>query len=291
MVNKMTEKINIIIISPVRNEAKNIEKTILSVISQTIKPLIWIIVDDGSTDGTDIILKNYLIQYPWIKLLTLPDRGYYDLITGGEIKAFYRGFEVVKDLDFDYLSKLDGDISFDKHYYENLISKFEQNTKLGIASGSCYQIENNEMILEKVYEKHVRGAARIYRKLCWDDIGGVIDDLGWDAIDVYKARMVGWETMSFEDIKMIHHVKTWTKGGLLHGRHRSGRMEYLIGTHPLFFFLKVLRELTKKPFVISCFAFVTGYIKATLKNEERVVDHKLMKHIRQEQISRIVFWR
>lgn len=281
-------KIQYIIISPVRNEEKNIEKTIQSVISQTIKPIKWIIVDDGSSDKTIDIVNKYLEAQEWITLLKLPDRGYYDLMTGGEIKAFYRGYQVIKDMDYNYLSKLDGDISFDERYFDNLFKEFNSNNRLGIAGGGCYYKDHTGgFVLEKTYKYHVRGAARIYRRECWEQIGGVIDDLGWDAIDVYKARMLGWETFSFNEIKMIHHVKTWTKGGLIRGRMRSGRMEYLIGTHPLFFCAKVMREFAFKPYIVSACALLYGYMKSFLMNKNRVTSPELRDFIRKEQLKRL----
>jgi len=281
------DNIRYIIISPVRNEEKNIESTIQSVISQTVKPMKWIIVDDGSSDRTIDIVEKYTKNYDWISLLKLPDRGYYDLMTGGEIKAFYRGYETIKNEQYDFLSKLDGDISFNEYYYEDLFWQFQSNEKLGIASGACYYQDNDTTILEKAHKRHVRGAARVYRKQCWDEIGGVIDNLGWDVIDVYKARMLGWDTYNFEDIKMIHHVITWTKGGLIHGRERAGRMAYLMGMYPLFFYLKAARELLRFPYIISACAYIRGYRKAFSKKEERVVSRELMAHIRKEQLDRI----
>jgi len=279
--------IRYIVISPVRNEEKNIENTIQSVISQTVQPVKWIIVDDGSSDRTIDIVEKYTRDYGWISLMKLPDRGYYDLMTGGEIKAFYRGYEAIKNERYDFLSKLDGDISFNEHYYEDLFRKFQSNEKLGVASGACYYQNNDTITLEKAYKHHVRGAARVYRKQCWDEIGGVIDNLGWDAIDVYKARMLGWDTYNFEDIKMIHHVVTWTKGGLLHGRERAGRMAYLMGMHPLFFYLKTAQELFGFPYIVSAGAYIRGYRKALLKKEDRVVSPELMAYIRKEQLDRI----
>lgn len=276
-----------IIISPVRNEEKNIEKALQSVVSQTIKPSRWIIVNDGSTDKTAEIVMEYVQKYRWISLINLSNRGYYDLMCGGEIKAFYKGYEKILDCDFEFLAKLDGDISFDKWYFENLFKEFYLNRKLGIASGACNYYEGNRLILEKSYKKHVRGAARVYRKECWDEIGGVINDLGWDAIDVYKARMLGWDTYNFEHIRMIHHVKTWSKGGLIHGRMRAGRMAFLMGTHPLFFFLKVVQESFNTPLILSGCAFLGGYMMCFIKKERPVVGPDLMSYIRKEQMSRL----
>ena len=279
--------IKYIIISPVRNEAKNIERTIKAVISQTIKPLRWVIVDDGSEDLTPMIVERYTSQNSWMQLLRLPDRGYYDLMEGGEIKAFLRGYGTISGLDYEYLVKLDGDISFGETYFEDLFTEFSKNRKLGIASGFCYFYEGEKLIGERCFKKHVRGAARVYRKECLEKIGEPIANLGWDAIDVYKARMFGWETSSFEKIKMIHHVKTWTKGGIIHGKIRAGRMEYLMGTHPLFLTAKIVREVFRRPFLIGCVALTLGYLRSFLKKEKHVVDPKLMCYIRREQLDRI----
>jgi biofilm PGA synthesis N-glycosyltransferase PgaC len=277
-----------IIISPVRNEGQHVEKTIISVLSQTLKPLKWIIVDDGSSDKTREIIQKYAQSNDLITLISLPDRGYYDLMQGGEIKAFYKGYEVIQNGEYNFLVKLDGDISFNETYFEDLILEFEKNPKLGIASGDCYHYEGDRLVREKSYKLHVRGAARAYRKRCWDDIGGVIRELGWDAIDVYKARMMGWETYSFERIKMIHHVKTWAKGGLIHGKERSGRMYYLMGTHPMFFIARIFKEAAEKPYIIGACAILYGYLKSMLQRENRVVSAQLMNFIRDDQLSRLI---
>jgi biofilm PGA synthesis N-glycosyltransferase PgaC len=281
-------KVKYIIISPVRNEEKNIGKTIQSVLSQTIRPMRWIIVDDGSSDKTISIIEEYIKNNNWISLLKLADRGYYDLMTGGEIKAFFRGYELVKNMDYEFIIKLDGDISFDEFYFEKLFNEFKINNKLGIASGACYHYEGDKLVLERAYKLHVRGAARAYRRQCWKDIGGVIDGLGWDAMDVYKARMLGWETYNFEEIRMIHHVKTGTKGGSIHGYVRTGRLEFLIGYHPIFFLFRCIMVMSESPYIISGFACLFGYLTAFLKNEKRVVEDDLMRYIRMEQKNRII---
>lgn len=276
-----------VLISPVRNEGRNIDKTINSVIHQSILPQQWIIVDDGSTDNTKEIIRGYLKDYKFINLIELPDRGYYDLSGGGEIKAFYEGFKNMKHSNFEYIGKLDGDVSFDSDYFKNLLEKFVYNENLGIISGSCYYDYDGSLKLEKSYIYHVRGAARLYRKKCWDDIGGTIKDLGWDAIDVYKARMKGWQTQSFNEIKMIHHVKTWTKGGILKGRKRGGRIEYLKGSHPLFILIKTLVYVFTSPIFIGAMFYMLGYLMPYFKFERKNVERDLEIFIRKEQIDRL----
>ena len=281
-----------IIISPVRNEEKNIEYTLNSVLSQTIKPAKWIIVDDGSSDRTADIIKKYTQDNRWISLIQLADRGYYDLNEGGEIKAFYKGYEKIKDEKFDFLVKLDGDISFDQHYFENLLKEFQLNTKLGVASGALYHArKDDKLVFENTYKNHPRGAARAYRRECWEDIGGVKDKLTWDSIDVYKARMLGWDTYNFGKIKATHHVKTWEKGGLTQGLIRAGRLQYLMGTHGLFFAAKVIKRTFSKPYLVGAGIMLYGYLKSNLLREERVPEPDLMEYIRKEQLKRLRLYR
>jgi len=277
-----------IVISPVRNEERNIEATIRSVVAQTVRPARWVIVDDGSQDLTPRIVERYAAAHEWLSLLRLEDRGRYDLMSGGEIKAFYKGFRTVQHEDYGFLGKLDGDVSFDETYYEDVLREFDSDPLLGIAGGGCYYLENGRTIHEPAHKLHVRGAARVYRKKCWDDIDGVIDDLGWDAIDCYKARMLGWHTRTFDSIAFVHHVKTWTKGGLMRGRMRAGRMEYLMGSHPLFFVAKALRDVSLRPYVICSLALVYGYTRSLLLREQRVAEPELIRYIRQSQLRRLL---
>jgi biofilm PGA synthesis N-glycosyltransferase PgaC len=276
-----------IVITPARNESANIGKTIDSMLAQTVKPLAWVIVDDGSTDGTAELVSERTRGIGWITLLSLPDRGYYDLSGGAEIKAFYKGFATVSGLAFDFISKLDGDVSFGGDYYERLLGEFTRNTRLGIASGAVYY-QGSGMTLEKAYRFHVRGAARVYRRACWERIGGTPTRLGWDASDVYHARMLGWNTEAFEHIPMIHHVKTWTKGGLLKGRMRAGKIDYVIGSHFLFVLLKVLRESMHKPLVVGAVFILMGYLKAAATKEVQVGSVRLRAYIRRDQLLRML---
>ena len=276
-----------IVISPVRNEVANIGATIESMKAQTVLPIAWVIVDDGSTDGMVELIRERTLGCDWIRLITLADRGYYDLSGGGEIKAFYRGYRTVSHLGFAYLSKLDGDISFGNDYYERLLREFTRDPRLGVASGSVYY-QGNGLTLEKAYRFHVRGAARVYRRTCWEEMGGTPEGLGWDAADVYQARMLGWRTEGFEHIPMIHHVKTWTKGGLLKGRMRAGKIDYVIGSHPLFVLLKVARESVRRPLVVGALFVLLGYLKAAASRESRVGSACLRSYIKRDQARRIL---
>src|SRR5450432_3698348 len=110
-----------VLITPARNEADYIELTLQSMVAQTVLPLKWVIVSDGSTDGTDDIVRRYMPDNPWIELLRMPERQ--ERHFAGKAHAFNAGYDRVKDLDFDIVGNLDADVSFEPAHFEFLIGK------------------------------------------------------------------------------------------------------------------------------------------------------------------------
>src|SRR5688572_18429736 len=195
-----------IIISPVRNEAPHLPATIHSVASQTVTPAQWIVVDDGSTDATPQILRDAALKYPWITLVTRSDRGARKP-GGGVVEAFYEGFARIKGTDWDFLVKLDGDVSFAPDYFERCFGEFAADARLGIGGGLVCIAKDGQLEEESKLDPmfHVRGATKIYRRACWDKLGQLIAAPGWDTLDELKANMLGWTTRTFRDNQLVHH--------------------------------------------------------------------------------------
>ena len=202
------------VITPVRNEEEHIEKTITSVVSQTIRPQRWVIVDDGSNDRTADIVGRWVIRHPWISLVLRKDRGHRKQGTG-VIEAFYDGYVTLGDIDWDFIVKLDGDVSFVPDYFERAFQYFSVDPKLGIGGGLIHNSDGNKLWVEKSNDPrfHVRGATKIYRRACWEDIGELIRAPGWDTLDEVKANMKGWTTNTFMDLPIIHHRYTGQADG------------------------------------------------------------------------------
>lgn len=280
-----------VIISPVRNEEKFIEKTIQSVIKQTIKPAEWIIVNDGSNDRTKEIVEKNKKKYRWIKLIDRPDIGYRP--GGGVVEAFYAGFNQIEDNNFDYIVKLDGDLSFDGNYFENIFNEFSKNQKLGIASGQEYYVRNGKMIREDAPIDHVRGPSKIYRKECFNQIGGLEKKLGWDIIDVVTARMKDWQTRTFLNYRIIHLRKTGARGAVTRGNIRHGYTSYITGYHPLYFILRCIYRLFHRPYLIGSMALFWGYVKPLILLSPKVVTKEFQRYYRKEQVGKLLskkFW-
>ena len=271
-----------VIISPVRNEENFIKTTIESVINQTITPDEWIIVNDGSTDNTAEIIKTYTEKYSWIKLFNQSDRGYYYPGTG-IIRVVQFGFDQLSVKDWDFVVKLDCDISIENQYFEKLLSEFKQNPKLGIASGSIYLREGNKEIKENSQPDHPWGASKIYRRECFKVINGWKAIPGWDLADLLTAQMNGWETRCFDEYKIYHFRQTgMRRTGITNGRFLWGRFQYRYGYSLLYIFLKSIIWLKQPPFIIGGIGIFTGYIYAAIRGEEKLFDPEMRKFLRKK---------
>ncbi|MGD1078797.1 MAG: glycosyltransferase [Candidatus Sulfotelmatobacter sp.] len=280
--------VNYVLISPVRDEEHYIKKTLDSVIRQTIRPAQWIIVDDGSSDRTGKIISEYATEYPWITALHRADRG--SRVAGsGVMEAFYCGYERLQSQDWRFIGKLDGDVGLEPDYFEKCFQRFFENSKLGICGGLMYSEEKGRLKPDEHPMGHVRGALKLYRRSCWTDIGGLIRDAGWDTVDEVHANMLGWQTRTFVDLKVVHHRPTGEAAGAWHDSVKNGRADYVSGYHPLFIFFKCLRRLSQKPYLLKSLAHGYGYLSAFVKGTPRIQNKELKRYIRGQQMRRLLF--
>jgi biofilm PGA synthesis N-glycosyltransferase PgaC len=275
-----------IVISPVRDEEAYLKLTIESMVAQTIRPSEWIIVDDGSTDATGKIIDDYASRYPWIRAVHRENRGFRKS-GGGVVEAFNDGYDALGVQDWDFIVKMDGDLSFEPAYFEKCLAIFQREKRLGIGGGVVYHIENGVKSFEPNPSFHVRGATKIYRKECWDAIGGFWPAPGWDTMDEVKANMLGWTTRSFSDLHLQHHRYTGAADGMWGGLVKNGRANYICGYHPLFMIAKCFSRLPRKPYVIGSIALFWGFVSGYLKRLPRVDDHQTIGFLRRQQLGRL----
>jgi biofilm PGA synthesis N-glycosyltransferase PgaC len=281
------ERHDYVVITPARNEAAIIELTLKSMVSQTIKPLKWVIVSDGSTDGTDEIVKRYSEKNDWIELLRMPERK--ERHFAGKVHAFNAGYERVKGLDYNFMVSLDGDLSFDEGYFEFLLGKFDGNPRLGLA-GTPFREGDASYDYRFTSAEHVSGACQVFRRQCFEDIGGYtpVKGGGIDLIAVLTTRMKGWQTRTFMEKYTNHHRK---QGAAMHNSlavwFNVGRKDYVLGGHPLWEIFRVFYQMTRRPHVVGGCALFSGYICAFVRGTERSVSPEVMKFRRQEQMARL----
>jgi glycosyltransferase involved in cell wall biosynthesis len=284
------EKQRIVIISPVRNEETYLAETIRSLVDQTVKPVEWLVVDDGSTDRTPQMIREAAADHPWIHLESKPDRGF-RAVGPGVVEAFYYGHERIRTPAYDFICKMDGDIAFGPKYFETLLGFFDRDPYLGAASGKPFnQREDGRLAEERHNDEMVAGMMNFYRRKCFEDIGGFVRQVHWDGIAFHRARMSGWRTRSIRhpDLNFVHErLMGSSHKGITTGRLRWGRGQYFMGTHPLFIFAIGLYRMFEKPFLAGGSCIVFGYFKAMLEGMERYDDPEFRKSLHAWQFERL----
>ena len=255
--------------------------------AQRLLPQKWVIVDDGSTDGTSEIVGRYAASYPWIELIQMPERR--ERHFGGKALAVTAGRERMSGIEYDVIGNLDADVSFEPDYFEFLMGKFSENARLGVA-GTAFREENVRYNYEFVGIEHVSGMCQMFRRECFEEIGGyrAIASGGIDLIAVLSARAKGWETRTFVEKKFVHHR---VQGTVLHGGLREkihiGRKDYLLGNHPLWEVFRGFYQMQYKPYVIGGLLILASYLWNMIRGVERTIPAELMALRRNDQIGRL----
>lgn len=276
-----------VIITPVKDEAQYIAQTVASVTRQTIRPVEWVIVDDGSTDATGPLVDRFAAQYSWIRALHRSDRGTRQ--NGIRVmQAFHCGLQSLEATEWDFIVKLDGDLSLDPDYFEMCFQEFQRDPELGIGGGVICHMEKGEMEVEACPRFHVRGATKIYSRPCWDAIGGLLKMPGWDTVDEVKANMLGWKTRTFRNLKVTHHRHTGAADGAWRNAVKDGHANYISGYHPLFLILKCVKRLFRKPYFIGSLGLLYGFFSDCFKGAPQVDDKALIRYIRKQQLRRLL---
>ena len=276
-----------VLVTPARNEAAFIELTLKSLVAQTVKPLRWIIVSDGSTDGTDDIVKKYAADYPWVELLQMPERQ--ERHFAGKAAAVNAGCERLAGLQYEVIGNLDADVSFDDDYFAFLMSKFAENPKLGVG-GTSFREGDLVYNYDFVGIEHVSGMCQMFRRECFEEIGGYhgVKSGGIDLIAVLSARAKGWETRTFLEKSFIHHR---VQGTALHAGLREkihiGRKDYLLGNHPAWELFRSVYQMQRKPYVVGGLLILGAYMWNLVRGVEKSIPAELMALRRKEQVTRL----
>jgi biofilm PGA synthesis N-glycosyltransferase PgaC len=277
-----------VLITPARNEAQFIELTIRSVIQQTTRPIKWVIVSDGSTDGTDEIVSSYAAEYPWIELLRMPE--HHERHFAAKVYAFNAGYATISDLEYDVIGNLDADVSFDDDYFPYLLRNLTEDPTLGLVGTPFKDGSIEAYNYRYVGIEHVSGFCQLFRRRCFEEIGGYVPVKGGgiDSIALITARMKGWKTRTFTEKTCIHHRGMGTaQHGILVSRFRTGVKDYMLGSHPVWELLRSVHQIVRKPYILGGCLLLSGYLWSLLQHPERPVSRELVAFRRHEQMSRL----
>ncbi len=279
-----------VLVTPARNEETFIALTIESVVAQTVRPLMWVIVSDRSVDRTDDIIRSYAERYSFIRLVRNDKSS--ERNTAAKVEAINVGLKVLEQTEYAYFGNLDADISFGAHYFETLLQRFEQDNELGVIGGRIFQVGDRGQALETdASTESVAGAIQLFRRECFEQIGGYkpIARGMEDGIAEIAARYYGWKTRSYKDLPVLHHRELGTVGrSVYRARFNSGLTEYLVGFSLTYHIIRALSRVLEKPYLIGAILILSGYIWGLLSRPPKVIPYALVGFIRREQRAKLL---
>lgn len=284
----MTETSRYVIITPARNEAQFIEQALKSVVVQSLLPLKWVIVSDGSTDATEEIVNRYTKAYSWIELLKMPERK--ERHFAGKVHAFNAGYNYLREVNYDVIVSLDADVSFGAEYFSFLLGKLAADPRLGLVGTPFQEASGHIYDYRFVNIEHVSGACQVFRRECFEAIAGYVPVKGGsiDHIAVITARMKGWRTRTFTEMVCLHHrAMGAAHGSILRSGFKLGMKDYAVGNHPLWEVFRTAYQMTKPPIGVRGLALGMGYFWAMLRQLERPVSLDLINFHRREQMQKL----
>jgi len=278
------------VISPVRDEARFIRNTLDAMIAQSVLPQEWLFVDDGSTDDTRSIIESYAADHPWIRVISRENRGFRQL-GSGVIAAFNFGREKLLSQDYQYIAKLDGDMSFPPRYLEIMLDKLDREPALAAVSGKVFRPENGRLVEEFMIDEMVAGQFKLYKRSAFDDIGGFSQTILWDGIDIHRCRIKGYTTLSFHDpdARLIHHrLMGSSDSNVYKGRVRLGRGIWFMGYHPLYAIASGIFRMHERPYVIGGLIIIGSYFYAAIRREPQFEDREFIRELRRWQLRKLL---
>ncbi len=278
------DALSYVIITPARNEADNLPRLAACLAEQHVRPTTWVIVDNGSTDDTLAVARTLGDEWSWIRPLTIP--GEETPVRGAPIVRALHAALASLDQEHppSFVVNLDADLSFEPDYFERLLEKFSTDPSLGIASGTCYELERGAWRQRHVTGSTVWGASRMYRWACLQDVLPLEERFAWDGIDEIKANARGWHTQTFLDLAFRHHRPEGHRdGGRFRARAAQGRAAYYMGYRPWYLVLRAMRHVVREPGSVG---LIWGYASCALAGEKRCADEQALAYLRRQQSPR-----
>lgn len=264
-------------------------KTLDSVSAQSVPPSLWVVVDDGSTDGTAAILDDYRQRMPYLRVVRRTNRGRRS-VGPGVVEAFDAGLATVALESFDYLCKLDLDLDLPPRYFEMLMRRMEANPRVGTSSGKPYFVDGRtgNLVAEVCGDEMSVGMTKFYRVACFREIGGFVREVMWDGIDCHRCRMLGWiaESLPDEALKFVHlRPQGSSQKGIWTGRVRAGFGQYFMGTSPLYLLARAVFNLPKHPLLLGSLGLLWGYVSSAARGAARYEDPEFRRFLRSYQYA------
>jgi len=280
-----------VLITAAKDEEACIGEVLERVVRQTIRPVAWFIIDDGSTDRTAAIIQSFAEKHSFIHLHSAGSREGRNF--GSQYKAIMAGCELAQSLDFAFLGVTDADQAPEPaDYYEVLLQEFHNNPRLGVASGYVFERPRGVWEPRRGNARDSAAASALFRRTCFEEIGGYTPLVhgGSDWLIQLKAKMVGWEIQVRTDLPILHYRPTSSAGGIWRGLFRAGLMDASFGSHAGFEFLKCCRRIPLHPFLFGSVVRYCGFLWWKLARRKPLIPTAAVATLRKEQRAKLRAW-
>lgn len=282
-----------VLLTAAKDEEACIGEVIQSVLNQTVRPLAWFIMDDGSTDQTASIVRQFAVEHPFIRLQSASARGGRNF--GSQYKAIIAAYDLAKSLEFDFVAIQDADQApAQPNYYQSILEEFQKNPRLGLASGFVYERPNGIWECRKDNSKDSVAASVVFRRSCFDQIGGYTPLYygGSDWLIQLEAKMAGWKILTRPELHIHHYRLTSSAGGIWRGKFRAGMMDASFGSGFIFEFFKCCRRATTRPFLFGSVVRFSGYLWWKLAGRKPLIAQEKVTFLKKEQTAKLreILW-
>jgi glycosyltransferase involved in cell wall biosynthesis len=285
------ENSNYILVTPCKNEENNLLNLYKSLSTQIIRPVLWVIVDDGSIDKTPQIINDILTQNAWVSSLRL-ESGKRDV--GKHVYGVYNaGFKFAKEycalnnINYSYIGNIDADMVLrENNYFQEIIAAFESNNKIGIMSSTIYYMHNDKLVRENNRDNLPMGSPRIWSKKCFDETGGYPYSYSADSVSNVIAKKKGWDLLILDTIAAIQSRRTSSAGGLWNGFIINGKSAYYRNYSTLFVILKSIKLCFVNPYYIGL-AYFYGFFISTVRREEKFENQEVLIYYHDDKLNEI----
>jgi len=277
-----------VLVTAAYNEEAHIADTLRAVASQAVLPRRWVIVSDGSTDRTDEIVLEWASRYPFIQFVRVDKSAQHSF--AAKVHALRQGFACLTDVEYDFIGVLDADVSFEPDYFLQLLERFATEPRLGIAGGNIEQHVDGAVVPRVKDFNSVAGAVQFLRRECFEQTGGLpaLQYGGEDAAMEITARMYGWQTRTFPELKVVHFGLVGAgAGGPLKARFKWGRVNFDLGYHPLFQLARAAYRVKERPYLLGSLAEMIGFAVGKARDRRPSIDGDVVRYLRREQLTRL----
>jgi len=280
-----------VLVSPARDEEATVGRTLESVCAQTVKPVRYIVVSDGSTDRTDQIVQDWSERYPFITLRRASTDGKRSF--GSKVLAFQAGYSLLCQERYEFIGNLDADVTFEPDYFEQLLAFCSAEPRLGLVGGAIFErldSRSQEFVKQLNDRSSVAGAVQFFRRPCFESFGGYrpMPFGGIDSAAEILARMHGWEVRTIDTLEVRHHRRVGTVDrGIARARFKKGLINYSLGYHPLFHLTVSLYRMAERPLLVGGILMLSGYLWGSLSRAPRPLHPQATRFLSQEQMHRL----